>query len=298
MNLRDLEYVSALAEAKHFGHAAARCHVTQPTLSMQIAKLEQELGVALFERGSRSVSPTPEGRQVAAEARGILDAARRIHEIGRAAGDGIAGPFYLGAIPTIGPYLLPELLPELRRRYPDIELYLREEITDRLLERLRNGELDAAILSLPLEGGGIEYAPLFTEAFVAAMPEGHALARKKRLAVSDFADETVLLLEEGNCMRDQTINFCKQSAAERGDYRASSIECLRQMVGAGMGCTFLPRLAASGRFAEAAAVALRPLHKPAPAREVVLVWRNSHPNAAALRTLAGHLKKSLRRRPQ
>jgi len=296
MNLRALEYVLAIAETGHFGRAAELCHVTQPTLSMQVAKLERELGAPLFERGKRSVRLTAVGRQVVGQAAEIRDRVRRIQELGRGATDALRGPFYLGVIPTIGPYLMPRMLPALREAAPGLELYLREEITQRLVERMQKGELDVAVLSLPLDEAWIEYESVYTEEFVAALPTGHALSKRKRLKLSDLDGENILLLEEGNCMRDQTASLCKGSRpAAQGEYRASSIECLRQMVGAGMGCTFLPRTSTEGGFSGTAPLCVARFAKPSPSREIVLAWRRSHPSASAFSGLAGTVREALAR---
>lgn len=294
MNIRDLEYVLALAETAHFGRAAAQCHVTQPTLSMQIAKLERELGAPLFERGSRSVTPTKVGVAIIAKAGTIRDAVAEIHDIARGTTGPLAGPFYLGVIPTIGPYLLPHILPTFKRLYPDLDLFLREEITARLVERLHNAELDAAILSLPIDANALETAPIYTEEFVVALPQMHPLASKSRVTLEDIAAENILLLEEGNCMRDQTLQLCKGGRlAAQDEFRASSIESLRQMVSAGLGCTILPKLSTIGSFADASPIALLSFKKPVPTRELVLVWRRTYPLSDALRELAAALREDL-----
>lgn len=294
MTLRDLEYFVALAETRHFGRAAERCHVTQPTLSMQIAKLEQELGVKLFERDKRRVSLTDAGRQILPRASTVLDGVNEIREVSRGATGGLAGPLYLGVIPTVGPYLLPHLLPELRAIYPDVKLFLREEMTDQLVEQLQHSALDAAILSLPLDAPDLDYTVFFREELVAGLPKEHVLARKTRIAMKDLAGEPILLLEEGNCMRDQTLNLCRGSKpADPQSYRASSIESLRQMVSAGMGCTFLPKLSTIGPFAAASPIAIRPLHSPTPRRDIALVYRKTYPKAGSLKELAKALRKRM-----
>lgn len=291
MTIRDLEYFVALAETRHFGQAADRCHVTQPTLSMQIAKLEGELGVKLFERDKRRVALTEAGRQILTRAGTVIDGVHEIRDVARGLVDGLSGPLYLGVIPTVGPYLLPHLLPELREIYPDVKLYLREEKTDQLVEQLHHSALDAAILSLPLDTPDLECAVFFREELVAGLPEGHTLARKKRIAMKDLADEPILLLEEGNCMRDQTLNLCRGSRpADPEGYRASTIESLRQMVSAGMGCTFLPKLSTVGPFATASPIVTRPLYAPTPRRDIALVYRKTYPRAASLQALAKALR--------
>lgn len=291
MTIRDLEYFVALAETRHFGQAAERCHVTQPTLSMQIAKLEQELGAKLFERDKRRVSLTDAGRQILARAGSILDGVHEIRELARGLTGGLSGPFYLGVIPTIGPYLLPHLLPELRAIYPDVKLYLREDKTDQLVEQLQHSALDAAILSLPLDTRDLDYTVFFREELVAGLPDSHPLARQKRIAMAELAGEPILLLEEGNCMRDQILNICSGSRpADPEGYRASSVESLRQMVSAGMGCTFLPKLSTIGPFAASSPIAIRSLHSPTPRRDIALVYRKTYPKVGRLKELAEALR--------
>ncbi len=294
MTIRDLEYFVALAETRHFGQAAERCYVTQPTLSMQIAKLEQELGVTLFEREKRRVSLTEAGRRILARASFVLDGVSEIREVAKGLSSELSGPLYLGVIPTIGPYLLPHLLPELRSVYPDVKLYLREDKTEQLVEQLHHSALDAAILSLPIDSPALEYTVFFREELVAGIPHDHPLTRKKRIAIKELAGEPILLLEEGNCMRDQTLDLCRGSRpADPEGYRASTIESLRQMVSAGMGCTFLPKLSTVGPFADASPIAIRPLRSPTPRRDIALVCRKTYPQAGSLRTLAQALKKRM-----
>lgn len=294
MTLRDLEYFIALAETRHFGQAAERCHVTQPTLSMQIAKLEQELGTPLFERGKRRVGLTAAGRDILGRAGSVLDGVHEIRELARGATGELSGPLYLGVIPTVGPYLLPHLLPELKAIYPNVKLFLREDMTRNLVEQLQQSALDAAILSLPIDSHDLEHIVFFREELVAGLPLDHPLARKKRLAMQDLADDAILLLEEGNCMRDQTLQLCRGSRpADPEGYRASSIESLRQMVSAGMGCTFLPKLSTIGPFAAATPIAIRPLHTPTPRRDIALVFRRTYPRAASLKEFAKALKKRM-----
>lgn len=297
MTLRDLGYIVALAETRHFGQAAERCHVSQPTLSMQIAKLERTLGVTLFERDKRRVIPTEAGLRIVAEAGAVLDGVKHIQEIARGAGTSISGPFYLGVIPTVGPYMLPHILPELRRMYPDVALYLREEITERLVKRMYGGKLDAAILSTPIDAPGIDYAVFYVERFVAALPRGHRLAAQRSVSLEDLAQENLLLLEEGNCMRDQTLELCKGARHSIDEeFRASNVESLRQMVAAGMGCSFLPELSTVGPHANNALVEVRPFEGAPPSREIAMAWRKTYPRSEAMRALAAALAKRLRRK--
>jgi len=293
MTLRDLEYVLALADTGRFSAAAQRCGVTQPTLSMQIAKLEDELGLELFERSHRGAAPTAAGRRIIEQAGVVLDEVHRLRKMAGREPVDLDGPFHLGVIPTIGPYLLPHILPVLQARHPRLELYLREEITDRLLERIRNASIDAAILSLPLDAPLLEIETVYEEDFVVALPTGHRLARRARLSPKDLADENMLVLEEGHCMRDQTLGHCGPPQPG-GRYQASSIESLRQMVAAGIGCTLLPALATLGAFGASAPVVVKPFASPVPRREIVLAWRRSLPQRDAVRELARTLRRELR----
>ena len=245
MNLRDLEYLVAVGEQRHFGKAADVCNVSQPTLSTQLKKLEQELGVALIERNPRHVMLTAAGERVAERARVILDEAATIRAVAHQANDPEGGTVRMGLFPTLAPYLLPHVVPALHDRYPNIELLLIEEKTETLLERLRTGSLDVAVLALPVHGDHLEQQKLFTEDFVLAVPTGHPLAATGGLVdPSVLAGEQVLLLEEGHCLRDQALSVCRLTgASERRGFRATSLETLRQMVAAGVGITLLPELA-------------------------------------------------------
>lgn len=286
MTLRDLEYVVALADTGQFLAAAAKCHVSQPTLSTQVAKLEAELGVSLFERTRRGVIPSEVGREVVARARAVLVQTRELTEHARGARGRLGARLRLGVIPTAGPYLLPHVLPVLRREYPGLEIYIREALTDQLIEQLRAAELDVVVASPPLALGGLEHEPLIREEFVAAIPLDHPLARQSAVRPADFEHERMLLLEEGHCMRNQTIALCEWSKAHSEvTVQATSIEGLRQMVSLGIGCTFLPKLATIGPFAAATPTAIRPFSEYPPSRELILLWRRSHPRAAGLREL-------------
>jgi len=283
VNLRDLQYVVALAETGHFGEAAERCHVSQPTLSAQIKKLEEYLGVALFERQPRKVTPTEVGAQVIERARRVLQETADIRELARASRDPLTGRLRVGLIPTIGPYLLPRIAVKLKRRLPKLSLMLYEYQTGPLLGKLRSGELDLAILALPADTDGLVTRSLFAEAFVVAMPRHHRLAGRKRIKATDLEDETLLLLEEGHCLRDQALDVCGTVRVhEEQDFRATSLETLRQMVAAGLGITLLPRLAAEGPIAGARGLEFRPFSPPSPSRMVGAAWRPSTTRGAAI----------------
>lgn len=285
MNLRDLRYLVALADSGNFARAARACHVSQPTLSMQIKKLEDELGVRLFERTSKSVVPTPAAGAIVAQARVVLAAADELRALARGATDPLAGPLRLGVIPTLGPYLLPRLLPKIRGAYPKLRLYLRESLTAELLARLRAGKLDACLLALPIDDRGLATEPLFREPFLAALPAPHPLAKKKKLRQADLNGEHILLLEEGHCMRDQTLAVCGTRRGADDDYPATSLEALRQMVAAGIGLTLMPRLAADKGVLGKRLLVFRPFADSNPSRLIAMVWRRGYGRVAVLQAI-------------
>jgi LysR family transcriptional regulator, hydrogen peroxide-inducible genes activator len=282
MNLRDLQYLVALAETRHFGRAALRCHVSQPTLSAQLRKLEEFLGVSLIERRPRRVGLTPAGEAVVERARRMLRDAEDIRALARASQDPLGGQLKLGLIPTLGPYLLPRVAPRIAKALPKLQLMLHEYQTAPLVERVVQGELDVAILALPADTKGLVTRSLFAEAFLVAMPEHHRLTARKRLKIGDLAGEKLLLLEEGHCLRDQALEVCTKAGTEEQDFRATSLETLRQMVAAGLGITLLPRLAAEGPFASARGLVVRPFSPPAPSRVIGAAWRRSTSRIAAI----------------
>ncbi len=283
MNLRDLQYLVALSETGHFGEAAERCHVSQPTLSAQIKKLEEYLGVQLFERQPRKVTLTDVGRRILERARRVTQEADDIRELARASRDPLTGKLKVGLIPTIAPYLLPRVAARLRKRLPELQLLLYEYQTGPLLERLRSGDLDLAILALPADTTGLETRSLFAESFLVAMPRSHRLTARKRLKPADLAGETLLLLEDGHCLRDQALEVCGNvPVGEDQDYRATSLETLRQMVAAGLGVTLIPRLAAEGPIAGARGLEFRPFSPPTPSRMVGAAWRKSSTREGAI----------------
>jgi LysR family transcriptional regulator, hydrogen peroxide-inducible genes activator len=291
VNLRDLEYLVAVVDHGHFGRAAEACHVSQPTLSMQIKKLERELGLELLERGRRGASATPAGERVAAHARSALREARAIEEVARALQDPASGTLRLGLFPTLAPYLLPHVVPGIRGRFPRLELLLVEEKTEVLLALLRAGDLDAAVVALPVPDEDLEHALLFEEEFVLAVPAGHPLAgRAGPVPTSVLAGEDVLLLDEGHCLRDQALTVCSLAgAAERRDFRATSLETLRQMVAAGVGVTLLPALAVQPPVPASDDVVVVRL-VDAPARRLGLLWRRTSPLRAFLPRLGEALR--------
>lgn len=276
MNLRDLKYLVALADLRHFGKAADACFVSQPTLSTQIRKLEDELGVVLVERAPRKVMLTAAGLDVVQRARRIVADVEQMREAARRSRDPESGTLRLGVFPTLGPYLLPHVVPTLRARFPQLELLLVEEKSDELLQRLREGKLDAALLALPLHDDQLHAEFLFEEPFVLAAPQQHPLARRSALDAAELSDETLLLLEDGHCLRDQALDVCRLSGArERSGFRATSLETLRQMVAAGVGVTLLPALSVHEPIVQPANIRLVPFRGTAPSRRIALVWRKS-----------------------
>lgn len=286
ITLRQLRYLVALADTLHFGRAASACHVSQPSLSAQIQQLEELLGTPLVERTKHRVLLTPAGEGAVERARAILGQVDDLSQAVRAAGRPLAGTLRLGVIPTSGPYLLPKVLPALREAYPDLKLYLREDLTDRLLDRLRAGELDLALLALPVVEPGVDMLPLYTETFLVAFPRGHRLDNADQVAEGELRDETLLLLEDGHCFRDQALDVCALSGAQAGDgFAATSLTTLVEMVAGGLGLTLLPALAAP-TLAAGGQVSLRPFTAPAPSRTMALVWRKGSPRTADIRRLA------------
>ncbi|TCO38834.1 DNA-binding transcriptional regulator OxyR [Dokdonella fugitiva] len=291
MNLRDLRYLVSLAEHRHFGRAAEATFVSQPTLSTQIRKLEEELGVALVERTPRKVLLTEVGREIAQRAREVLNEVEQIRAIARRTLDPESGTVRLGIFPTLGPYLLPHVVPRIRERFPRLELLLTEEKTEVVLRLLREGRLDAGILALPIHDDQLHQEFLFEEDFVLAVPETHPLAKHASLELDELADQNLLLLEDGHCLRDQALEVCHLAGAnERSGFRATSLETLRQMVAAGVGITLLPSLAVQPPIAPSANVHLVPFRGDPPSRRIAMVWRKSSALGAFLERLAGVIR--------
>ncbi len=288
MNLRDLHYLVALAEHRHFGRAADACFVSQPTLSTQIKKLEEELGVTLVERTPGKILLTETGRQITQRARAVLAEVDEIKAIAQHTRDPEAGTLRLGIFPTLGPYLLPHVIPQLRERFPRLELLLIEEKTEHVLRMLREGALDAGIVALPVHEDSLHSEFLFEEPFVLAVPGAHPLARRTaRLKLCDLQSEHLLLLEDGHCLRDQALEVCQLAgASEKTGFRATSLETLRQMVAANVGITLLPTLAIKPPVAITDNVHLMEFAGPAPSRRIAMVWRKSASMSAFLKRLA------------
>jgi LysR family hydrogen peroxide-inducible transcriptional activator len=290
MNLRDIKYILAVGETRHFGKAAERCFVSQPTLSGQIKKLEDQLGVVIFERTNRSVEITPIGEEILTHARLLVEQADAIEQVARAHQDPLAGPLRVGAIPTLSPYLMPLVLVPLKRRCPQLKLVLFEETTDSLLRRLDQHELDAALLATPTSNPDLTSIPLFDEPFWLAHPRDHHLYDKDEISQADLESIDLLLLSEGHCLSHQVMEVCKLAdrprTGEMADLRAASLETLLQLVGAGFGCTLVPALAIRGGWMTDSGIIARRLELSDAKRRISLTFRRSFPRRAALETFA------------
>ena len=283
LKLKDLRYLVAVADTRHFGQAAARCFVSQPTLSAQIKKLENYLGVQLIERHPRRITLTEAGAQVVTRARRMIEASEEIVTLAGTWRDPLAGRLRMALLPTIGPYLLPLVAARIRRKLPRLELLLYEYQTDQMLEHLQAGDIDVGILALPVPLDGLMERRLFDEPFVVAAPESHELARRRTVKPADLNGETLLLLEDGHCLREQALDICAHiDAQEKQDFRATSLETLRQMVAAGSGITLLPRLASSGAYGNARGVVTVPFAPPVPVRHVGAMWRKTSAREPAI----------------
>jgi LysR family hydrogen peroxide-inducible transcriptional activator len=287
MTLTELRYLVNLARERHFGRAAEASFVSQPTLSVAIRKLEDELGVKLFERATHEVSVTPIGEQVVAQAQRVLEEAQRVKEVATQGRDPLVGPLRLGAIYTVGPYLLPALIPQLRKLAPRMPLALHENYTHELAARLRGGDLDAIVLSLPFAEPGVATLALYDEPFRVVVPSTHAWARLPRVPPEQLAAENTLLLGAGNCFRDQVLQVApglNRSAATgmQKTLEGSSLETIRHMVASGAGITVLPATAAASSAAESRLLAVKPFAGPQPSRRIALAWRLSYPRTAAI----------------
>lgn len=286
MTLTELKYIVAVARERHFGRAAEACFVSQPTLSVAVRKLEDELGVTVFERGASEVSLTPIGDQVVAQAQRVLEEAEGVKRVASQSKDQLAGPLRLGAIYTISPYLIPGLIPILRERAPQMPLMIQENYTLKLADLLRRGELDVVVLSLPFAEPGIVTQAVYDEPFRIVLPAGHAWLGDKEIPASWVGEEDVLLLTSGNCFRDQVLQACP--ALNRGNYgiqktlEGSSLETVRYMVASGVGITVLPSTSADSIPEHNSLLAVRPFAPPEPSRRVALAWRKSFPRHQAV----------------
>jgi len=286
LSLRDLTYIVAVAQERHFGRAAEHCHISQPALSAQVRKIERVIGVKLFERNRRRVLLTPVGERIIDQAQMVLWEADRLDEFARSAAGVLVGPFRLGLILTLGPYLLPHLLGPLRERYPDLELILTEGLTEQLLDALRAGRLDA-VLFTPMPGiGGIELEVLFFEPFLLATPRSHPLSTKSLLTVEDLKREEMVLLNDGHCLRDQTLQFCPSQRAGKERLQTAGLETLRHLVASGVGYSLLPRLSVRDDPQLSDLLVYRAFDGTQPGRDVALCWREGSPHRADLTNLA------------
>jgi LysR family transcriptional regulator, hydrogen peroxide-inducible genes activator len=291
LKLKDLRYLVAVADTRHFGRAAERSFVSQPTLSAQLKKLEDYLGVQLVERAPKRVQLTAAGEEIVERARLILEASEEIVELARGHRDPLAGRLRLALLPTIGPYLLPNVAARLRKQLPRLELMLYEYQTDPMLDKLHSGEIDVGILALPVAMDGLDSYELYKEPFTVAMPSGHRLAQKSSIKVEDLHHETLLLLEDGHCLRDQALDICSSTDVhEKQDFRATSLETLRQMVAAGVGITLLPELAGRGAYGAARGVSIKPFVKPVPTRTIGAIWRKSSARREVIHALCKQIE--------
>ena len=291
MTLTELRYIVTLAQVQHFGQAAERCHVSQPTLSIAVKKLEKELGVDLFERSKNTVKTTPTGEQVVAQAQRVLEEATAIMDIASAGKEQLNGPLKVGAIFTIGPYLFPQFIPQLQQRAPEMPLIVEEGFTATLRKHIRSGELDVIIVALPFNEPDVVTLPIYTEPFVALLPEDHPLAAKETIDADDFHGENLLLLGEGHCFRDQILEALPNLTTEHTAGKVtlsthsegSSLETLRHMVASRLGLTILPQSATLGT--PYPGLVTRPFSGPGPCRTVALAWRASFPRHKAIDAL-------------
>lgn len=290
MNIKDLKYLLAIENHRHFGKAADSCFVSQPALSIQIKKLEDTLGVQLIERTNKSVLLTDIGLLIAERAKQLIQKEEEIYALAKAAKDPYKGELKIGIIPTLAPYLLPLIIPLLSKKFPNISLYLTEEKTSILIEKLKSGILDATILALPVPEAFFRQEILFVEEFLLAVPNNHPLAKRKFVKQPDLKEKSLLLLEEGHCMREQTLALCyKMDAVESQSFRGTSLETLRHMVAAGNGITLIPKLAQRKNDG----IAYIAFHSPKPTRTIGLCWRITTVKNRLLEDIASHIKLSL-----
>jgi len=290
--LRQLQYLRLLAEHGSFSRAAEAAHVTQPTLSAGIQELEKILGAPVVDRARSGVLLTAAGQAAADRAVAVLNAAEDLVQAAQGAGKPLSGRFRLGVIPTIAPFLLPRAVPLIRERFPDLKLYLREDQTSRLIASLKAGALDAALIALPYDMAGLQWAHVADDELLAAAPAGHPLALQKRISPASLDTGDLILLEDGHCLREHALAVCGLSApaGDDGSFAATSLPTLVQMVGSGLGVSFLPRLAVDAGLADNAAIAVRPLAAEHPTREIVVAWRAGSSRASEGRLLAQALR--------
>jgi LysR family hydrogen peroxide-inducible transcriptional activator len=287
MTLQELRYLVAIADTKHFERAAEICHISQSTLSLQLKKLEEHLNVPLLDRSQRQVTPTPTGEEIIAQARLVLETADKIYELASKHRDPMVGALRLGIIPTLGPYLMPHLIPIIHATFPQLRLFVREDLTGHLLEHLRSGKLDVLLLALPIHDEHLEVRPLFEEPFEVALPVKHPLTVRAQIREADLSNHSVLLLEEGHCLREQALAICG-SPKRVDEFAATSLETLCHMVAMGTGVTLLPALAGSfcAEPIRQTLLQIRPFMPPVPKRKIGLAWRCRYAREETLKRLA------------
>lgn len=294
MTLTELRYIAAVAQTRHFGRAADRCFVSQPTLSVGIKKLEEELGIQIFERGGSEITLTPVGEQLVEQAQRVLEEVQQIKQLAENGKDPLSGPLRLGVIYTIAPYLLPSLVPAMKQKAPAMPLVIQENYTARLLESLRHGDLDCVILALPFDEVGLDVIPLYDEPFYVAVPTEHPWAQHKSISVEQLSDEAVLLLSAGNCFRDQVLAACPAlSLSQRENHwqktlEGSSLATIRYMVASGVGITVVPATAAIND----SQISCIPLVNPTPSRRIVMATRRRFPRSAAIKLIGQILREA------
>jgi LysR family hydrogen peroxide-inducible transcriptional activator len=295
MTLTELRYIVTLAQEQHFGRAAERCHVSQPTLSVGVKKLEDELGILIFERSKSAVRLTPVGEGIVTQAQKVLEQAQGIRELAVAGKNQMAAPLKIGAIYTVGPYLFPHLIPQLHRVANQMPLYIEENFTHVLRDKLRTGELDAIIVALPFQEADVLTKALYDEPFFALLPAGHPWTSLKSIDTKLLNDQSLLLLGEGHCFRDQVLEACP--ALRRGPdsgkhttVESSSLETIRHMVASGLGISILPFSAVDSHHYAPGVIEVRPISPPAPFRTVAIAWRASFPRPKAIEVLTDSIR--------
>ena len=294
MTLTELRYIVTLAQESHFGRAAERCHVSKPTLSVGVKKLEDELGVLIFERTKSAVRLTPVGEGIVTQAQKVLEQAQSIRELAQAGKNQLASPLKVGAIYTVGPYMFPHLIPQLHRVAPDMPLYIEENFTHILRDKLRTGELDAIIIALPFQEADVLTLPLYDEPFYVLMPANHPWSKKQTIDAEMLNDKSLLLLGEGHCFRDQVLEACpttrKGEAPSHTTVESSSLETIRHMVASGLGVSILPLSAVDSHHYSPGVLDIRPMTAPVPFRTVAIAWRASFPRPKAIEVLADSIR--------
>jgi LysR family hydrogen peroxide-inducible transcriptional activator len=301
MTLTELRYIVTLAQERHFGRAAERCYVSQPTLSVGVKKLEDELGVMIFERSKSAVRLTPVGEGIVVQAQKVLEQAQGIRELAQVGKNQLVAPLRVGAIYTVGPYLFPHLIPQLHRVAPQMPLYIEENFTHVLRDKLRNGELDAIIIALPFQEADVLTKTLYDEPFYVLMPANHPWTAKPSIDSALLNDKSLLLLGEGHCFRDQVLEACptvRKGDEQHTTVESSSLETIRHMVASGLGVSVLPFSAVNSHHYAPGIIEVRPLSPPVPFRSIAIAWRASFPRPQAIDVLADSIRLCSVARPQ